>query len=154
MVKPYDHYGINPTREALFIESVYALPPKQQYYALNDLTCKEYESKYAYPDESIREHLRQQLHNVISVTSIGIHFSQICEKAFREDWVTCHTRVSGKAFASAITAARTMLETLLKSIITERGENPDGSGDLIRLLRASNKMGGTGGLSTSAPRLG
>ncbi|MBZ4654501.1 MAG: hypothetical protein JG781_1858, partial [Peptococcaceae bacterium] len=41
LVKPYDHYGINPTREQLFIESVYFLTPKLQYYSLNDLAFYE-----------------------------------------------------------------------------------------------------------------
>lgn len=133
-VKPFDHYGMNPTRKQLFIESVYALNPKQQYYALNDLCWEEKPSRYNYPDEAQRERLREQLHNFISPDPIGLRFSSIREPAFREDWASCVTRLPNDP-ASAITAARTMLETLLKTVITEKGHEPDQSGNISRLLR-------------------
>lgn len=72
LVKPYDHYGVNPTRKQLFIESLYALNPKQQYYALNDLTWDEKASKYDYPTEEARIELREQLHTFISPDPVGI----------------------------------------------------------------------------------
>ncbi|QKT03870.1 abortive infection family protein [Ectothiorhodospiraceae bacterium 2226] len=134
LVKPYDHYGMNPTRKQLFIESAYSLNPKQQYYALNDLTWDEKPSRYDYPNNESRIELRQQLHTFISPDPVGIRFSQIRETAFREDWATCITRLQHDP-ASAITAARTLLETLLKTIVTERGSVPDGSGDLGRLMK-------------------
>lgn len=133
-VKPFDHYGINPTRKQLFIESVYALNPKQQYYALNDLCWDEKPSRYDYPDQALREELREQLHNFISPDPIGLRFSSIREPEFRKDWASCVTRLPDDP-ASAITAARTMLETVLKTIITESGGEPDQSGNLGRLLR-------------------
>lgn len=133
-VKPYDHYGINPTRKQLFIESLYSLSPKQQYYALNDLTWNEYESRYRYPDGHERYRLREQLHSTISPDPIGMNFSKIKEKEFREDWMACQTRVEVNP-AAAITSARTLLETLLKTIINERGDKPDKSGELGKLLK-------------------
>lgn len=134
LVKPFDHFGMNPTRKQLFIESVYALRPKQQYYALNDLCWDERPSRYDYPAEASRTDLRQRLHAFISPDPIGIRFSAIRETAFREDWASCITRLPDDP-ASAITAARTMLETLFKTIVTERGGKPDSSGDIGRLLR-------------------
>lgn len=134
LVKPFDHYGINPTRYQLFIESVYALSPKQQYYALNDLTWREHPSKYQYPDESKRKDLRTQLHCFISPDPIGLSFSRIRKPPFREDWLTCQTRILTNPPA-AITAARTMLETILKTIITEREGQPDDSGELGKLIK-------------------
>lgn len=141
LVKPFDHYGINPTRKQLFIESCYALNPKQQYYALNDLCWEERPSRYEYPSENTRRELREQLHTFISPDPIGMRFSSIRETAFREDWASCITRLPNDP-ASAITAARTMLETLLKTIITERGGEPDNSGDIGRLLRQAEDMVG------------
>lgn len=41
--------------------------------------------------------------------------------------------------SAAITASRTMLEALLKTIITERGEPPDTSGDLGKLFKQAQK---------------
>lgn len=133
-VKPFDHYGFNPTRKDLFIESTYALPPKQQYFALNDLTWSVYASRYEYPDEDARAVLRRELHVFISPDPIGICFSTVREASFREDWVACLSRLEVDP-ASAITAARTLLETLLKTIISERGGEPDNTGELGRLLR-------------------
>lgn len=133
-VKPFDHYGFNPTRKELFIESTYALPPKQQYFALNDLTWNIYPSRYDYPDDPTRTRLREELHVFISPDPIGIRFSVVREASFREDWVACLSRLEVDP-ASAITAARTLLETLLKTIISERGVVPDDSGELGRLLR-------------------
>jgi hypothetical protein len=139
LVKPFDHYGVNPTRKELFIESVYALSPKHQYYALNDLTWTVHASRYAYPDEPTRVRLREQLHAFISHDPIGIRFSHIREAAFREDWVACLTRLEIDP-AAAITAARTLLETLLSTIITERGQRPENRGDLGRLLRQAQDL--------------
>lgn len=133
-MKPHDHYAMNPTRLQLFVESVYALTAEQQYYALNDLTFFEYESRYAYPPEVDRIALRQELHSYISVTPIGLGFSEIRETAFRKDWMTAHGRLLANP-AAAVTAARTLLETLFKTIISERGGEPDNSGSLSRLLR-------------------
>lgn len=138
LVKPYDHYGINPTRSQLFIESLYALKPKQQYYALNDLTFFEYECRYTYPSEEIRNGLREELHNFISPNPVGLKYSTIRETAFREDWVEAYRNVSADP-PGAITAARTLLETILKTIISERGGTPDNSGDLGRLVRQTEE---------------
>ena len=132
---------VQSTRKQLFIESVYALPPKQQYYSLNDLCWNERPSQYAYPDEAIRSDLRHRLHSFISPDPIGMRFSEIRETAFREDWASCITRLQNDP-ASAITAARTMLETLFRTIISERRGQPDNTGDLGRLLRqAQNAVG-------------
>jgi len=139
LVKPFDHYGINPTRKELFIESVYSLLPKLQYYALNDLAFSVHPSKYAYPSEEVRNGLRAQLHSFISPSPIGLSFSCIRETAFREDWVICQSRIQNNP-AAAITAARTMLETLLKTIIRERGGIPEGGGDLGRLIRQTEDI--------------
>jgi len=133
-VKPFDHYGFIPKRSDLFIESVYALQPKQQYYALNDLAFIVRKTKYAYPDEEVRKRLLEELHCSISLDPIGLRFSQLRETAFREDWVTALSRIDAEPSA-AITAGRTMLETILKTIIKERKYEPDTSGDLGRLLK-------------------
>lgn len=58
LVRPYDQYGMNPTRLGLFVDATYALPPKQQYYALNELAFNIRPSKYPYPSEEIRRRLR------------------------------------------------------------------------------------------------
>lgn len=139
LIKTVDHYAMNPTRRQLFIESVYSLPPKLQYYSLNDLTWFVYDSKYQYPSEEERTALRNNLHNFISTDPIGLGFSSIRETAFREDWITCYSRLLNNP-ASCITASRTMLESILRTIISERGEGPACSGDLGKLIRQAQDV--------------
>ncbi|WP_421910620.1 abortive infection family protein [Marinobacter sp.] len=141
LVKPHDHYAMNPTRVQLFVESVYALTPEQQYYSLNDLTFFDYESKYEYPSEEMRTRLRGELHSYISLNPIGLGFSEIRETEFRKDWLTAHGRLLTNPPA-AVTAARTLLETLFKTIVSERDKEPDGSGNLGRLLKQAEEAVG------------
>lgn len=139
LVKPFDHYAMNPTRVQLFIESVYVLQPTQQYYSLNDLTFYVYESRYEYPSEELRQQLRDVLHSFISATPIGLGYSALRDTEFRKDWVTAQGRLLTNP-ASAVTAARTLLETVFKTIVSERGQQPDNSGDLGRLLRQAEDV--------------
>jgi hypothetical protein len=138
-VKAYDHYAINPTRSNLFIESVYCLTPKYQYYSLNDLAFIVHESKYEYPSLEIRNKLLEELHCQISPDPIGLRISQLRETAFREDWATANSRIQAEP-AAAITSARTMIETVFKTILNERNVVPDNSGDLIKLLKQTEKI--------------
>lgn len=119
LVKHLDDYAFTPTRSDLFIESLYSLEPQQQYYALNDLAVREYESQYPYPSKDTRTNLKEQLHTVISPNPIGLSFSTISEASFRIDWIEANRRIPIDP-PGAITAARTLLETTLKTIIQER----------------------------------
>jgi len=139
LVKHVDHYGFTPTRSDLFIESLYSLEPKQQYYALNDLTFSEYDSKYNYPDASTRIQLREDLHAFISPNPIGLAFSKIREAAYRLDWIEASRRIAIDP-AGSITAARTLLETTLKTILEERRGIPDSSGDIGRLVKQTERV--------------
>lgn len=139
LVRHCDFYGFTPTRPDLFIESLYSLEPKFQYYALNDLTFTVYPSKYPYPDEKTREALRKDLHNLISTTPIGLGFSKLRETAFRLDWLEANRRITTDP-AGATTASRTLLETTLKTIIEERGEKSDGSGEIGKLVKQAEKI--------------
>jgi len=134
LVKHVDFYGVNPTRHDLFLDSLYSLEPKQQYYALNDLTFFEYDSKYPYPDAHVRENLRDDLHTFISPNPIGLRISRLRETAYRTDWIEAARRIATDP-PGAITAARTMLETALKTILSERKCVDDSAGDLARLIR-------------------
>lgn len=139
LVRPFDHYGLNPTRPNLFIESLYALTPRQQYYALNDLCYYEQHSKYLYPPAVARQGLAAALHSFISTEPIGLAFSKLRQSAVREDWLIAYTRINDNPPA-AITAARTLLEGVLKTIITERHQTPDSTGDLQKLLKQAEEV--------------
>lgn len=139
MVKPLEHYGFNPTRRELFIDSLYALPPKEQYYALTDLCMNPPDMKYDVPQESVRERLNNELHGFLNPTPIGLQYSRLREHIFREDWFTAYNRILSNP-AAAITAARTLLETIFKTIISERNKNPEDPSSLMRLLRQTQRL--------------
>jgi|GEM_PF-2288159 len=134
LVKHLDHYGFAPKRSELFIESLYSLAPRQQYYALNDLTFYERKSKYSYPSDELRRALREDLHTFISPNPIGLGYSKIRESAFRTDWIEAHRGIALSP-AEAMTAARRLLETTLKTILDERQETPADKGDLGKLIK-------------------
>jgi hypothetical protein len=133
-VKPYDHYGINPTRHDLFIATIYQLLPKQQYYALTDLCQRPPKMKYAHPSGIELADLLERLHSFLNPNPVGLGFSRLREHTFRQDWYTAYGRLA-QSPAAAISAARTMLETVFKTILSERGQVPDASGDLGKLLK-------------------
>lgn len=138
-VKPHDHYGINLKRKDLFIESVYQLRPKEQYYSLNDLAFFIKDSKYDYPNKEIRLKLLEDLHTSISPDPIGLRISELRETAYREKWMVALSRI-GTEPSAAITAGRTMLETVLKTIITERRYVAKTNGDVGELLKQAQDI--------------
>ena len=54
LVRPFEHYGMKPTRKELFVESVHSLTPETQYCALHQLAASAHPSKYAYPTRAAR----------------------------------------------------------------------------------------------------
>jgi hypothetical protein len=140
-VRPFDHYGMKPTRKELFVESVYALAPVDQYCALHDLAARKRPSKYTYPPQSLRDRLRARLHASAAKDPIGLAFSRLSSVEFRKDWMTAHSRLLSSP-AAAVTAARTMLETVFQTIVEERGGTPDTSGDIGKSMKqAQNAIG-------------
>ena len=133
-IKPLELYNFKPKRSDLFVESLFQLRPKEQYYALVDLASCEHKSKYPYPSIDIRKKLLEELHSRVSTDPLGIQISQLKEIEYRRAWLKAINRVNINPSAS-ITAARTMLETVFKTIIKERGYLPDTSGNLGKLLK-------------------
>lgn len=134
LVRPFDQYGMKPSRKELFIDSLYSLQPRSQYFALNNLVTTVHTSKNPYPDVTRRMQLRETLHNFISPNPVGLAFSAVSEPAYREDWIQAYRAITTDP-PGAITAARTMLETILKTIISERDQKPVDAGDIGALLR-------------------
>jgi len=139
MVKPYEHYGFKPTRREFFIDSLYALLPKEQYYTLTDLCLNPPKMKYAIPNEETRSALNTSLHSFLNKIPIGLCYSELREHIYREDWFTAYNRIKSNP-AAAITAARTLLETVFKTIISDRKETPDDPSKLSKLLKQTQKL--------------
>jgi len=134
MVKPYEHYGIKLKRSELFIESLYKLLPKEQYYALTRLCRQPPLMKNEVPPEELRKNLFCELHSFHNVTPIGLMFSELEEHTFRQEWFKAYNRLISSP-ASAITSARTLLEKIFKTIITERNEIPANPSELSKLFK-------------------
>lgn len=115
------------------------LLPKEQYYALTDLCLNPPHMKYSIPDEEERKKLMVELHSYYSITPIALAFSILREHVFREDWYIAYNRIEENP-ASAITEARTLLETVFKTIISERSMTPDNSGDILKLLKEAENV--------------
>jgi Abortive infection C-terminus len=77
----------------------------------------------------------------LGIEPLGLAYSKLSTSEFRKKWMTAYTRLSANP-AAAVTAARTLLETVFKTIVSERGGTPDESGNLARLLQqAQNAVG-------------
>lgn len=133
-VRPYDSYSHSPGRKELFLAALSSLLPKEQYYSLNDICIWPPDMKYACPSPDLRDYLRERLHSQVNLSPIGLSFSRLREHSFRIYWYRAQSKISLDP-AAAITTARSMLETVFKTIISERGATPDESGDVGRLLK-------------------
>ena len=134
LVRPLEHYGIKPgSKRELFVECLYSLTPEAQYCALHQLAASEHPCSYAYPARATRDHLKARLHSSLAIEPVGLAYSKLSSSEFRKKWMTAYTRLSANS-AAAVTAARTLLETVFKTIVSERGSTPDESGNLPRLL--------------------
>jgi hypothetical protein len=90
-----------------------------------------------YRSTRTRDHLRARLHSNLAIEPLGLAF---CSE-FRKKWMTAYTRLSANP-ASAVTAARPRLETVFKTIVSERDGTPDDSGNLQRLLNQAQEAVG------------
>lgn len=133
-VKAPGQYSFNPSRQQLFINSVKNLSPKEQYYSLTDLCINTVVMKYKIPPPEICHNLMSLLHMGLNFNPIGLKFSKLREHIYRKQWYTAVNEIKENP-GSAISMARTLLETIFKTIITERDDIPDNSGDISVLLK-------------------
>ena len=130
---------MKPSRSDLFCYSLSNLDIRQQYFALCDLCKKERESKNLYPSEQERDQLLEELHSWISPDPIGLKYSSLSQVEFREGWASCARKLSVDK-AAAITAARSLLESIIKTIIEERGQVVESQGNLLRMFKQASKL--------------
>jgi hypothetical protein len=143
LVRPLDHYGVKPTKRELFVGCLYSLTPKDQYCALHELAARERDSSYAYPTQAVRRNLLARLHASAADDPIGLAFSRLSSVEFRKDWMTARGRLSSNP-AAAVTAARTLLETVFKTIVQERGGTPATRGAGVVNRKAVVNLAGKG----------
>jgi len=128
----------SPTKSELFIACVQALSPENQRQALYDLCDNPPTAKHPMPDLSAREKLLRDLVQADGQSPLGVELSGLSLTGVRAAWLRAASRLPSSPSA-AITAARTMLESTCKTVLQERGEAPDESGDLGKLFKQTRK---------------
>ena len=122
------------TKSSAFLECVASLSPENQRQVLYDLCDDPPPSQYPMPTEGERKKLLAQLVQADGSSPLGVSISQITLRGIRNQWFTAASRLS-ESPASAITAARAIVETTCKTILTELGKEPDRTGELGRLYK-------------------
>lgn len=127
-------YDMTVAKSVLFADSVRALSPENQRLALYDLCDSPPPSKHLMPSPEERRELLHALVQADGRAPLGLELSQLTIAGVRTQWFTAASRLPNSP-AGAITAARTLLEGVCKTILVEIGETPDSSGDLSKLVK-------------------
>ncbi len=125
--------GVVPKKGDHFVEVVLSMHPRNQRLALIDL-CSNPPNIKNCPSLSTRESLLKCILQSDGATPISDEILGISISGVREQWWVASSRLP-KSPSSAITAARTLVESTCKTILEECGEIPDDSGDLQKLLK-------------------
>jgi hypothetical protein len=133
-VPDLSNYAVAPVKSAIFEDCVRALTPDNQRLSLYDLCDNPPASKHPMPDVATRKGLLALLVQADGRSPIGIELSSLTLTGVRQQWMTAASRIPLSA-AGAITAARTLLESTCKTILSELGEVPDSSGELGKLYK-------------------
>ncbi len=120
------------TKPDHFCACVAALAPGNQRLALYSLCDKPPSCKGKMPDQAVRLGLLTRMVQGDGISPLGLELSRVDIPSLRDDWFTAASRLE-RSIPSAITAARTMLETVCKTILVERKLKPTDGGDLSRL---------------------
>ncbi len=130
--------GIVPKKGDHFVNVVSNLSPRNQRYALFDLCCNPPNLKGC-PDEEKRVELLESLLSADGKSPISLCLSRISLRGVREQWWTAASRIQSSPSA-AVTAGRSIVETTCKTIVEERGQTADTSGDLHKLFKQARDV--------------
>lgn len=127
-----------PNKPDYFVACLHSLSSAEQRHALADLCDDPPAMKGPVPSKGVREALRAELMKAYGVTPLGQRLSKITLRGVAKDWSTADAKV-GSDPASAITAARTLVEATCKTILEELEVVPNDSGNLGRLFKQTRK---------------
>lgn len=134
MQVPDIELGMPPAKVAFFCTCLSSLSPGQQRQLLYDLCDSPPPASHALPPEEDRLRLLRELAQADGISPLGVQLSSLTAHATRQQWFTAASRLSDSP-ASAVTAARALVETTCKTVLTERGQDPDKRGRLDRLFK-------------------
>jgi hypothetical protein len=131
--------GQPPTKGDYFGQCVRSMTPEAQRQFLYDLCDDPPSASGPLPDSGQRGKLLRALAGADGMSPLGVELSALSLDGVRKQWFVAASRLGGSP-SSAITAARALVETTCKTIVTERGETPNSSGDLGRLFRQTRQV--------------
>lgn len=135
---PCVNSGLPPTKGAYFNVCVGAMTPETQRQFLYDLCDDPPPANGQLPAPEERLDLLRALAGTDGVSPLGVDLSGLSMHGVRNQWFAAASRLRTSP-SSAITAARALMETTCKTILSERGETPDASGDLMRLYKQTGR---------------
>jgi hypothetical protein len=130
--------GLSPTKGSYFSQCVGAMTPETQRQFLYDLCDDPPPASGTLPSPEQRLELLRALGGADGMSPLGVSLSALSTIGVRNQWFAAASRLKPSP-SSAITAARALLETTCKTILSERAETPDASGDLARLYKQTGR---------------
>lgn len=121
-----------------FVRVVSLMQPRVQRYSLSDL-CNAPPLLKNCPDENIRLCLLNELFASDGITPLSTQLSRITLDGVRENWWVATSRLEASPSA-AVTAARALLESTCRTIVSELGSQPDDSGNLQHLSKQTREV--------------
>ncbi len=128
-----------PTKNEYFVHFVGAMTPETQRQFLYDLCDDPPPATGQLPSPVKRLEFLRALVAADGVSPLGVDLSALSVHGVRDQWFTAASRLKSSP-SSAIAAARALLETTCKSILSERGETADASGDIARLYKQTSRV--------------
>lgn len=138
MQVPDLYLGMRPAKVTFFCTCLSSLSLEQQRQLLYDLCESPPLAEHAVPSKQDRLRLLRELAQADGISPLGVHLSSLTAHATRQQWFTAASRLPNSP-ASAVTAARALVETTCKTVLTERGRDPDESGKLDRLFKRTTQ---------------
>lgn len=137
----------------LFYECVAALSPEKQRLALWDLGQNPPPARGLMPDEQTRMNLLALLFHVGASRPIGVSVSHITLSGTHRSWWEVCSHLPHDP-AATVTAARSFLETVCKTMLDELGETAREPGKLDSLLKQTTiALGITSGGDTETEQV-
>lgn len=121
--------GVSPRKGDHFVQVLFAMYPENQRLALLDL-CTNPPAVPGCPSDAERLELAKE---VYGGSPLGQSLTAVSLRGIKKDWWTASSRLHSSP-AGAITAGRTMVESVSKTIISERGGTPDSSSKMGKLV--------------------
>ncbi len=135
---PTLHSQAGATKSLVFVNCVAALTPSNQRISLYDLCDNPPTTKHPMPAAQPRLELLRTLVQADGRSPLGVELSSLTISGIREHWMTAASRIPSSP-AAAITAARSLIETTCKTILSEQNVSDKSAGNLGTLYKLTRQ---------------